>query len=378
MNSDIPKVFISSVCQEFLNERPFLAAMLKSCGYNPIYSESPDFTLFSRLSPAENCLANVGKSHIFLLILGEEYGTKGGNDVSVVEQEYQTARERNLHIIVCIAESAWTKFWQWKTNAPESYSDSQVEQFKFIERIRTQHYAFPFSDMMDLCDRVRDKIANIFSELLENSISEAKESLATNDTGETINVDINTGGSLLSYFIDCLEQEYKNLTPLAIRLKYKREKHWHRKCDNVFEFESVTAPVWSIARNIMTEIQVAIDLLNEGFATGIPEKLKSAASLFALCYEEFQLLYFSLAEVKAPKCFRSMFTALGEMYLTPAGEVCKFLVDLKSEYANALKRLRQNPRKRQEVHYRLVLTLGSDEKFSNELKKIEKMLPNMF
>ena len=345
--------------------------MLKSCGYNPIYSESPDFTLFSRLLPSENCLANVEKSHIFLLVLGEEYGTKGSNGISIVESEYQTAKEKNLHIIVCIAESSWTKFWQWKANALEFCSDALVEQFKFIERIRTQHYAFPFGNSVELCDRVRDKIANIFSELLENSINEAKDSMTSDGEGGTINVDVNSGGSLLSYFIDCLEQEYKHLTLSEMRLEYKREKHWHRKCENVFEFEFVITPVWSIARNIMIEIQIAIDLLNEGLATGIPEKLKNAASLFALCCKEFQLLYYSLAEIKAPKRFRPMFVALGEMYLTPAGEVYNMLADLKAEYADALERLRQNPGKRQDVHYRLVLTLGSDEKFSDEMKKMK-------
>ena len=62
MNTEIPKVFISSVCSEFWQERQLLAKTLTQCGYAPIYSESKDFPLFSSLPPIDNCLVNVQKN----------------------------------------------------------------------------------------------------------------------------------------------------------------------------------------------------------------------------------------------------------------------------------------------------------------------------
>ncbi len=373
MNSEIPKVFISSVCGEFERHRLVLAAMIKSCGYNPIYSESPDFTLYSRLSPSDNCLANVEKSHIFLLVLGEEYGTIVNNSISIVEKEYQTAKENNLHIVVCVSKPAWEKFWLWKADSVEKSSKSQIAQYKFIDKIRPQHYAFPFSCDLELCDIVRDKIANIFSELLANSIYKDMDSL-TSDKEGTIEVDINTGGSLLSYFIECLEQEYKRLNPKDMHRKYKRAKNWHRKCKNILGIEAAITPVFSMVESLISEFSKAIDLVNEGITTGIPEKMKCGASLLATCSEEFYMIYYSLVEVKAPRHLLPLFKALGSAILTPGQEIFQLLNDLKTEYEHALSKLRKNPEQTPCINYQLVLTIGNEEEFYRELKKIESSI----
>jgi Domain of unknown function (DUF4062) len=369
MNSDIPKVFISSVCKEFEYERQFLANMLADCGYNPIYSESPDFTLFSRLPPAKNCLANVQKSHILILILGEEYGTKNENGVSIVEEEYQTAKENNLHIIVSLTKSSWEEFWLWKAGELKTISTSQEEQYKFIEKVRPKHYIFPFEDVMGLCNVAKDKIANIFSELLEANINQAKELSDSNREG-TIHIDLDTGKSMLSYFLECLEKEYARLNPTDMCQKYKRSKHWHRKCSNLLDIEPTISPVWSIGENISTELHVAIGLVNEGIATGIPDKMKCAAALLATCCEEFYMLFFSLTKVKTSRNFQAVFHALGDMILIPIGEVYDLLAGLRKEYEKALEKLHKNPGQKQYVCYNLVLTLGDDEKFSKELERL--------
>ena len=93
MSFEIPQVFISST-SEFAQERRELAAKLRALGdfrCEPfIYEEEA----LPGTSPEKHCETKLRESEIVVLILGAKYGTSfPGRPVSIVEWEYETAKE---------------------------------------------------------------------------------------------------------------------------------------------------------------------------------------------------------------------------------------------------------------------------------------------
>ncbi|MEQ4308563.1 DUF4062 domain-containing protein [Pseudomonas syringae] len=96
------RIFISSTMDDLGNERRAVAHQLRSMGIEPVYAEeiSPDGR-----SSWEALVDEIKQSHIFVLLLGERYGTEpstgygGGTGYSVTHLEFITARESKKLIL---------------------------------------------------------------------------------------------------------------------------------------------------------------------------------------------------------------------------------------------------------------------------------------
>jgi hypothetical protein len=95
------KVFISSVIQNFNNERQAAESAIKSLGLIPIMSEQFDA---QPLSPRQACLEGVRKSDFFVAILGKCFGFETTSGKSVCEEEFNEALQIGLPIFVFIQE----------------------------------------------------------------------------------------------------------------------------------------------------------------------------------------------------------------------------------------------------------------------------------
>jgi hypothetical protein len=93
------KVFISSVIQDFTDEREAAESAVKSLGLLPIMAEQ-----FSAqpLSPRRACLQGVKKSDLFLAIIGNRYGNETDSGNSPCEEEFEEARQMGLPIFIFI------------------------------------------------------------------------------------------------------------------------------------------------------------------------------------------------------------------------------------------------------------------------------------
>jgi len=96
--------FISSVQQEFKHERLRLFDYIQS---DALLSEYFTPIMFEKLpaasqSPNKVYIDEVKRSHVYLVILGSEYGYENVNGIAPTELEYECAKENHLYKIALI------------------------------------------------------------------------------------------------------------------------------------------------------------------------------------------------------------------------------------------------------------------------------------
>lgn len=93
-----PKIFISSTIVDLPNERKAALKAVEKVGGFPVMSEH---TMEAQSTDSVTaCLSKVMESDIYVLILGGRYGWQPEGKESITELEYNTARSRNLPILV--------------------------------------------------------------------------------------------------------------------------------------------------------------------------------------------------------------------------------------------------------------------------------------
>jgi ATP-dependent DNA helicase RecG len=98
------KVFVSSVQKELATERTAIGGLLatddflRSCTAPRLFEEYP-----APLQPNPKAyLTLLQACHIYLLIIGREYGSILDEDLSATHEEYRLARDRKMPILVCV------------------------------------------------------------------------------------------------------------------------------------------------------------------------------------------------------------------------------------------------------------------------------------
>ncbi|MEN9303965.1 MAG: hypothetical protein RL264_2394 [Bacteroidota bacterium] len=93
-----PKIFISSTVFDLTNERSAAYNAVNKVGGFPVMSEK---TMEAQSTDSLTaCLSKVMESDIYVLILGSRYGWQPEGKESITELEYQTARSKNIPVLV--------------------------------------------------------------------------------------------------------------------------------------------------------------------------------------------------------------------------------------------------------------------------------------
>ena len=101
--SETLRVFVSSVQNELEDERLIVQNLLNT---DPFLFQhcAPVLYEFEPASPEkalDGCIAAVDECHVYLLIIGQQYGTRVG-DLSITHAEYRRAKQRELPVLVFI------------------------------------------------------------------------------------------------------------------------------------------------------------------------------------------------------------------------------------------------------------------------------------
>ena len=114
-----PRVFISSVMEDYREIRDAATHGIRQAGCQPLRAE--DFSAAS-VSPRNACLDGVRSADALVLLLGARYGFLGPSGLAVTEEEYNEARKSHKHVFVFLQDGV----------ARES------QQQAFVDRV--QHY----------------------------------------------------------------------------------------------------------------------------------------------------------------------------------------------------------------------------------------------
>ena len=94
-----PRVFVSSVMENFAEYREAAAIGIRRAGCEPVRAE--DFPAQST-SPRTACLDGVRSADALVLILGERYGFVGPSGLAATEEEYQEALKTDKPVLVFV------------------------------------------------------------------------------------------------------------------------------------------------------------------------------------------------------------------------------------------------------------------------------------
>ena len=150
------QIFISSVQKEFEKERAAIKAMIET---DPILKPHFKAFVFEIDAPASDkpiqqvFLAEIEKSDIFLLLVGDKYGYCNEGETSPTEQEYDKALELGLTKLVMVRGT--------------DNSNREKRETEFLEKVSSGRVRIRYQDpdawhaVNDLLDEVRNSIRDI-------------------------------------------------------------------------------------------------------------------------------------------------------------------------------------------------------------------------
>jgi hypothetical protein len=117
------RVFISSTCYDLIDLRAELETFFRDAGMTPILSDSlnSEFEVSSDKNSIGSCLANVGSSEYFVVILSKRYGPSlknaGYEDVSATHLEYREAVRANKPVLFFARDRLMADYDFWRKNS---------------------------------------------------------------------------------------------------------------------------------------------------------------------------------------------------------------------------------------------------------------------
>lgn len=164
-------IFISSTCFDLSQIRNDIKQCIESLGHNPILSEQKGFPINPNLSNAENCINAVKKeADIFVLIIGNKYGSVLESGRSITNTEFLTAVNKGIPIYTFALKQMTTLLPMWERNPDADFSDvvDNNKVFEFLSDVRKKRgiWNFEFEKAQDICEILEAQLSNLFHDAL--------------------------------------------------------------------------------------------------------------------------------------------------------------------------------------------------------------------
>jgi len=167
-----PSVFVSSTFIDLDRERNEVCDFIKNLGMVPVLFELASFPVNPDYDAVENCLARVReKADIFVLIVGERYGSITENGKSATELEYRYAKDKGIPCYIFIKKTIKEEYtnWQKKQNGDFSKIDGFPKLFEFIKLLfdrKEKNWVFAFNSAEEIKKTLLEQLAYLFMDSL--------------------------------------------------------------------------------------------------------------------------------------------------------------------------------------------------------------------
>jgi len=200
-----PGVFVSSTCYDLKQLRTDMKDFIESLGLDPLLSEFNSFPINPDSGTVDNCLSVVEKkADIFVLIVGQRYGSVTDTGRSITNLEFLAARAKGIPVYAFVMRPVLDVLAVWKTNPEANFSNvtDSPKLFEFVASLKEGGgtWLFPFDVAAEIFDVLRNQLACLFMESLE---------LRTKIKG--------SGG---------LSERFRNLSGSLLRLIIERPRGW--------------------------------------------------------------------------------------------------------------------------------------------------------
>ena len=164
-------IFVSSTCYDLSQIRNDIKQCIINLGHNPILSEMKDFPIDPQLTNAENCINAVkNEADIFVLIIGNKYGSILESGKSITNTEFLTAINKGIPIYTFALKQMTTILPLWEKNPDMNLSEvvDNKKVFEFLADVRKRRglWNFEFEKAQDITEILKAQLSNLFHEAL--------------------------------------------------------------------------------------------------------------------------------------------------------------------------------------------------------------------
>ena len=189
-------IFVSSTCYDLSQIRKDLRDFITGLGHNPILSEQNDFPINPQLDNWENCINAVKEyADIFILIIGNKYGSVGETGKSITNTEYLTAVQKGIPIYTFSLKQMTTILPLWERNPDADFSkvvdNKQIFEFLLDVRNKSGRWNYEFETAQDIMDTLRKQLSILFRSSLglrKKIISTPYEDLYSKISSKSLNI----------------------------------------------------------------------------------------------------------------------------------------------------------------------------------------------
>ena len=384
-----PSVFVSSTCYDLSQVRADLKRFLESMGLDPVLSETPVFPVSPQIGPVENCLRAVReRADIFVLIVGDRYGSQDESGKSITNMEYFEAKGKGIPVYIFVLKQVLSMLPIWKTNPLANY-DSVVDTpklFEFVENLRSSqdHWVFEFEEVAHITDVLRRQLAYLFMEglALREKVKGLKLPIALTDlSARSLQLVLERPvGWEYRLFTSVLAEEIEKDQEFRWDLKYGLKFAAIRPLDNVAlmlqwiqqKLADIGGLVHSANRLMNQAIQEALGPLG---VPGDAEHIVYVSRRIARIRKELLTwsIKFNCAEVK-PECKR-LLSLISTFSKDAVDQLESIPGRLDAEISKALEARKRG----EEYTAKLMLKFSgpNSDEIEAEFEKVSQMLPNL-
>lgn len=165
-------IFVSSTCYDLSQIRNDIKQCIEDLGHNPILSELKGFPINPNLSNSENCINAVkNEADIFVLIIGNKYGSELESGKSITNTEFITAVDKGIPIYTFALKQMTTILPLWERNPDMDLSTivDNKKVFEFLADVRKKRglWNFEFERAQDITEILKSQLSNLFREALQ-------------------------------------------------------------------------------------------------------------------------------------------------------------------------------------------------------------------
>jgi hypothetical protein len=167
-----PAVFVSSTCYDLAQVRDDLRLFIESIGMSATMSDNHSFPIDPDQGAVANCLDRVKNSaDIFVLVVGNRYGSATENGKSVTNLEYEQAKAIGIPIYVFVDKRIIANLPIWQKNKSADFGGivDSTRLFEFVEKLRSpeENWVFNFESAQDIINALQTQLAYLFRDALQ-------------------------------------------------------------------------------------------------------------------------------------------------------------------------------------------------------------------
>ncbi|MBD0404938.1 DUF4062 domain-containing protein [Flammeovirga sp. EKP202] len=222
-------VFVSSTCYDLSQIRVDIRDFILDIGYNPVLSEFENFPINPSNRTIDNCIDAVkNNADIFVLVVGNRYGSLIETGRSITNTEFLTAKKKGIPIYVFIDRKMLNILPVWQKNKSGDFSSfvDTTKIFEFISDVRdnSKLWTFEFDTAQNIVSVLKTQFSYLFKDslLLKNKFhSEIEELYRLNISNEALNLILDKPESYeIRFFIQTMKDEISKKESLKNDYEY--------------------------------------------------------------------------------------------------------------------------------------------------------------